>query len=123
MLVNGQWFDRPEEAELKGGSHDMSHDTRELFYSCHRDDVPPASVKNKCVVHFVLSHKQLPNRKQYHAFIVQQVYDNVGRKQMVGETSIGDSVCMHGRGLGHLAELTKQHHRQNGRYLGNLAEP
>ncbi|KAF3448565.1 hypothetical protein FNV43_RR09278 [Rhamnella rubrinervis] len=80
MMVTGQWFYRPEEAELKGGSHYQSHDTRELFYSFHRDDVPAESVMHKCVVHFVPLHKQLPNRKQYPGFIVQKVYDTVERK-------------------------------------------
>lgn len=79
-MVTGQWFYRPEEAELKGGSHYQSHDTRELFYSFHRDDVPAESVMHKCVVHFVPLHKQLPNRKQHPGFIVQKVYDTVERK-------------------------------------------
>lgn len=80
MMVTGQWFYRPEEAELKGGGHWKSLDTRELFYSFHRDDVPAESVMHKCVVHFVPLHKQLPHRKQHPGFIVQRVYDTVERK-------------------------------------------
>ena len=55
-------------------------DTRQLFYSFHRDEVPAESVMHKCVVHFVPIHKQLPNRKQNPGFIVQKVYDTVERK-------------------------------------------
>jgi hypothetical protein len=80
MMVTGQWFYRPEEAEKKGGGSWQSSDTRELFYSFHRDEVPAESVMHKCVVHFVPIHKQLPNRKQHPGFIVQKVYDTVARK-------------------------------------------
>ena len=79
-MVTGQWFYRPEEAEKKGGGSWKSSDTRELFYSFHRDDVPAESVMHKCVVHFVPLHKKLPNRKQFPGFIVQRVYDTVERK-------------------------------------------
>ncbi|XP_050227944.1 uncharacterized protein LOC126677398 isoform X2 [Mercurialis annua] len=80
MRVTGQWFYRPEEAERKGGGSWQSRDTRELFYSFHRDEVPAESVMHKCLVHFVPIHKQLPNRKQHPGFIVQKVYDTVERK-------------------------------------------
>ncbi|KAJ1406015.1 Transcription elongation factor S-II, central domain [Sesbania bispinosa] len=80
MMVTGQWFYRPEEAEKKGGGSWVSCDTRELFYSFHCDEVPAESVMHKCVVHFVPRHKQLPNRKQHPGFIVQRVYDTVERK-------------------------------------------
>ncbi|RVW16306.1 hypothetical protein CK203_067714 [Vitis vinifera] len=80
IMVTGQWFYRPEEAEKKGGGSWKSSDTRELFYSFHRDEVPAESVMHKCVVHFVPLNKQLPNRKQFPGFIVQRVYDTVERK-------------------------------------------
>ncbi|GMI76333.1 BAH domain-containing transcriptional regulator 1, ASI1-Immunoprecipitated Protein 3 [Hibiscus trionum] len=80
IMVTGQWFYRPEEAERKGGGSWPSHDTRELFYSFHRDEVPAESVMHKCVVHFVPIHKQLPSRKRNPGFIVQKVYDTVERK-------------------------------------------
>ncbi|KAK9983538.1 hypothetical protein SO802_033063 [Lithocarpus litseifolius] len=80
IMVTGQWFYRPEEAERKGGGNWQSRDTRELFYSFHRDEVPAESVMHKCVVHFVPIHKQLPSRKQHPGFIVQKVYDTVERK-------------------------------------------
>ncbi|XP_014520677.1 uncharacterized protein LOC106777567 isoform X3 [Vigna radiata var. radiata] len=80
VKVTGQWFYRPEEAEKKGGGNWQSCDTRELFYSFHRDDVPAESVMDKCVVHFVPRHKQLPKRKDHPGFIVQKVYDTVERK-------------------------------------------
>ncbi|XAR70294.1 hypothetical protein NMG60_11027103 [Bertholletia excelsa] len=75
LMVNGQWFYRPEEAERKGGGNWQSRDTRELFYSFHRDEIPAESVMHKCLVHFIPLHKQIPNRKQHPGFIVQKVYD------------------------------------------------
>ncbi|KAE8727727.1 hypothetical protein F3Y22_tig00005406pilonHSYRG00496 [Hibiscus syriacus] len=80
LMVTGQWFYRPEEAERKAGGSWPLHDTRELFYSFHHDEVPAESVMHKCVVHFVPTHKQLPNRKQHPGFIVQKVYDTVKHK-------------------------------------------
>lgn len=80
MIVTGQWFYRPEEAEKKGGGNWKLHDTRELFYSFHRDDVPAEAIMHKCVVHFAPIHKQLPKRKDHPGFIVQKVYDSVGKK-------------------------------------------
>lgn len=75
MMVTGQWFYRPEEAEKKGGGNWQSNDTRELFYSFHRDEIPAESVMHKCVVHFIPLNKQIPHRKQHPGFIVQKVYD------------------------------------------------
>ncbi|KAL2902588.1 Chromatin remodeling protein EBS [Bienertia sinuspersici] len=63
MMVTGQWFYRPEEADRKGGGSWQAQ-----------------SVMHKCVVHFVPLHKQLPNRKQHPGFIVQKVYDTVEKK-------------------------------------------
>lgn len=80
MMVTGQWFYRPEEAERQCGGNWKSHDTRDLFYSFHRDEVPAESVMHKCVVHFVPLHKQLPRRKQHPGFIVQNVYDFAKKK-------------------------------------------
>ncbi|XXG85153.1 hypothetical protein AAC387_Pa11g0293 [Persea americana] len=80
MSVTGQWFYRPEEAEKRGGGSWEARDTRELFYSFHRDEVPAESVMHKCVVHFVPLNKQLPRRQQHPGFIVQKVYDTVERK-------------------------------------------
>lgn len=80
IMVAGQWFYRPEEAEKKGGGSWKSCDTRELFYSFHRDEVPAESVMHKCVVHFVPLNKQFPKRKQHPGFIVQRVYDTLERK-------------------------------------------
>ncbi|XP_027360623.1 uncharacterized protein LOC113868864 [Abrus precatorius] len=80
LMLTGQWFYRPEEAEKKGGGNWQSRDTRELFYSFHRDEIPAESIMHKCVVHFVPIHKQLPDRKQHPGFIVQKVYDTVERK-------------------------------------------
>ncbi|KAF8379521.1 hypothetical protein HHK36_028959 [Tetracentron sinense] len=80
MWVTGQWFYRPEEAEKRRGGSWEARDTRELFYSFHRDEVPAESVKHKCVVHFVPLNKQLPLRTQHPGFIVQRVYDTVEKK-------------------------------------------
>ncbi|KAL2490008.1 bromo-adjacent-like proteiny (BAH) domain-containing protein [Forsythia ovata] len=80
MMVTGQWFYRPEEAEKRGGENWKPRDTRELFYSFHRDEVPAESVMHKCVVHFIPLNKQIPKRKQHPGFIVQKVYDTEQRR-------------------------------------------
>ncbi|KAK1436230.1 hypothetical protein QVD17_02009 [Tagetes erecta] len=80
VLVNGQWFYRPEEAERKGGGSWQSNDTRELFYSFHKDEVPAESVMHKCVVHFIPANKQIPSRKLHPGFIVQKVYDTIMKR-------------------------------------------
>lgn len=79
-MILGQWFYRPEEAEKRGGGNWQSSDTRELFYSFHRDEVPAESVMHRCVVYFVPAHKQLPKRKNNPGFIVRKVYDTVEKK-------------------------------------------
>ncbi|KAM0024243.1 putative BAH domain, transcription elongation factor S-II, central domain-containing protein [Helianthus debilis subsp. tardiflorus] len=80
VMVNGQWFYRPEEAERKGGGNWQSNDTRQLFYSFHKDEVPAESVMHKCVVHFIPAHKQIPSRKLHPGFIVQKVYDTIFKR-------------------------------------------
>ncbi|XP_045786900.1 protein winged eye-like isoform X3 [Trifolium pratense] len=80
IMVSGQWFYRPEEAEKKGGGRWKSRDSRELFYSFHRDEVHADSVMHKCVVHFVPLNKQFLKSKQHPGFIVQKVYDTLERK-------------------------------------------
>ncbi|KAG6409284.1 hypothetical protein SASPL_127321 [Salvia splendens] len=80
MMVTGQWFYRPEEAEKKTGGNWQSQDTRELFYSFHRDEVPAESVMHKCVVHFIPRNKRIPDRKEHPGFIVQKVYDTEQRR-------------------------------------------
>ncbi|XP_031484380.1 uncharacterized protein LOC116253608 [Nymphaea colorata] len=80
MAVLGQWFYRPEEADKKGGGSWQACDTRELFYSFHRDEVPAEAVMHKCVVHFIPLGKQLPVRSVHPGFIVQKVYDTVEKK-------------------------------------------
>ncbi|KAJ4788524.1 hypothetical protein LUZ62_039770 [Rhynchospora pubera] len=80
VMVNGQWFYRPEEAEKKGGGKWEGRDTRELFYSWHRDEVPAESVMHRCVVHFIPPSKQLPPRSLHPGFVVQKIYDTDNRK-------------------------------------------
>ncbi|KAJ3695633.1 hypothetical protein LUZ60_001010 [Juncus effusus] len=80
IMVSGQWFYRPEEAERKGGGKWQAKDTRELFYSWHRDEVPAESVMHRCVVHFLPHTKQLPKRSLHPGFVVQKVYDTENRK-------------------------------------------
>ncbi|KAL8556818.1 hypothetical protein ACS0TY_004331 [Phlomoides rotata] len=80
LKVTGQWFYRPEEADKRGGGNWQSQDTRQLFYSFHRDDVPAESVMHKCVVHFIPLNKQIPRRQQHPGFIVQKVYDTEQRR-------------------------------------------
>lgn len=80
VAVTGQWFYRPEEADKKGGGSWTSFDSRELFYSFHRDEVPAESVMHKCVVHFIPPQKQPPVRTKHPGFIIRQVYDTVEKK-------------------------------------------
>eukprot|EP00250_Pteridium_aquilinum_P016551 c23158_g1_i2 orf=1119-2201(-) len=80
ILVIGQWFYRPEEADKKGGGSWVASDSRELFYSFHRDEVAAESVMHKCVVHFIPSHKQAPLRSKHPGFIVRKVYDPTEKK-------------------------------------------
>lgn len=80
VQVTGQWFYRPEEAEKKGGGTWVSSDSRELFYSFHRDEVPAESVMHKCQVHFIPPNKQLPLRAKHPGFIVRRVYDACEKK-------------------------------------------
>ncbi|CAA0831552.1 bromo-adjacent homology (BAH) domain-containing protein [Striga hermonthica] len=79
LMITGQWFYRPEEAKKKGGGCWDPRDTRELFYSFHRDEVPAESIFHKCVVHFIPLNKRVPHRQQHPGFIVQQVYDTEQR--------------------------------------------
>ncbi|KAG2330336.1 hypothetical protein Bca52824_001516 [Brassica carinata] len=80
MTILGQWFYRQEEAKKKDGGNWEANDTRELFYSFHRDEVPAESVMRRCVVYFVPAHKQLPKRKNNPCFNVRKVYDTVEKK-------------------------------------------
>lgn len=80
MMVLGQWFYRPEEAERKGSGKWEGKDTRELFYSFHRDEVPAESVMHKCQAHFIPLSKQIPDRSVHPGFIIQKVYDTVEKK-------------------------------------------
>ncbi|KAJ0240900.1 Bromo adjacent homology (BAH) domain-containing protein [Hirschfeldia incana] len=80
MMILGQWFYRREEAKKKGGGNWEANDTRELFYSFHRDEFPAESVLHRCVVYFVPAHKQLPKRKKNPGFIVRRVYDTDEKK-------------------------------------------
>ncbi|XP_070027428.1 ASI1-immunoprecipitated protein 3-like isoform X3 [Nicotiana sylvestris] len=75
MMVTGQWFHRPEEAQRRNGGNWQSRDTRELFYSFHRAEVPAESVMHKCVVHFIPLNKQIPGGKEHPGYIFQKVYD------------------------------------------------
>lgn len=75
-----QWFYRPEDVDKKHVGKWQSKDSRNLFYSFHRDEVFAESVEHKCVVSFVPENKQVPNRKEHRGFIVQKVYDIAKKK-------------------------------------------
>ncbi|CAK7335542.1 unnamed protein product [Dovyalis caffra] len=75
VIVTGQRLYRPEEAKKKGGGSWQIRDSRELFYSIHRVEVPAKCVMHKCVVYFVSVNKQLPDSRKHPGFIIQQVYD------------------------------------------------
>jgi hypothetical protein len=55
----------------KDGKFCVARDTWELFYiSFHTDDdVPVELTLQKCVVHFIPQHKQIPAQKQHPRFI------------------------------------------------------
>ncbi|XP_013635750.1 PREDICTED: uncharacterized protein LOC106341559 [Brassica oleracea var. oleracea] len=72
-----KWFYRQEDAKKKDGGNWVVNDTRELFYSFHRNEVPVESVMHRCLVNFVPDHKQLPRGR---GFIVRKVYDTVDKK-------------------------------------------
>ncbi|KAK6158192.1 hypothetical protein DH2020_005506 [Rehmannia glutinosa] len=76
----GSGFIDQKRRKKKGGGNWQSRDTRELFYSFHRDEVPAESVMHKCVVHFIPLNKQIPRRKEHPGFIVQKVYDTEQRR-------------------------------------------
>ncbi|XP_058733609.1 uncharacterized protein LOC131605248 [Vicia villosa] len=80
MLPINWCFYRPGEAEKKGVGNWKSCDTREIYYSFHRDEVPAESVMHKSVVYFAPLNKQFPKRKQHPGFIVQKAYDPLERK-------------------------------------------
>ncbi|KAJ4876215.1 bromo-adjacent homology (BAH) domain-containing protein [Raphanus sativus] len=80
MMILGQWFYRQEEAKKKDGGNWETYDTRELFYSFHRDEFPAESVMHRCVVYFIPAHKQLPKRKKNPGFFVRKVYDTDNKK-------------------------------------------
>nr|VDD14669.1 unnamed protein product [Brassica oleracea] len=77
MMILGQWFYRQEDAKKKDGGNWVVNDTRELFYSFHRNEVPVESVMHRCLVYFVPDHKQL---RRGRGFIVRKVYDTVDKK-------------------------------------------
>ncbi|CAE6186930.1 unnamed protein product [Arabidopsis arenosa] len=81
LYLEVQWFYRLEEAEKKDGRNWEQRDSRDLFYSFHRDEVFAESVRNKCTVHFVPDRKKIPNPGPPQPdFIVQNVYDFVDKK-------------------------------------------
>lgn len=61
--------------------HWKSKDSRELFYSLHRDEVAAESVMNSCCVYFVSDNEQIPNPGEYPDFIVRNFYD-CGKKKL-----------------------------------------
>ncbi|KMZ58626.1 hypothetical protein ZOSMA_75G00590 [Zostera marina] len=80
VMVNVQWFYRPEKTERKGGGCWKSQNTHEVFYTTHCDNVKAESVLHKCVVHFVPLNKELPVRSKHPGLIVRRVYDAVEKK-------------------------------------------
>ncbi|KAI3713407.1 hypothetical protein L1987_71984 [Smallanthus sonchifolius] len=75
IMLNVQWFYRPEDAAPRNGKKMEPIGARELFYSFHKDEVPAETIMHKCTVHFVTSQNHIPARKDYPGFIVQRVYD------------------------------------------------
>ncbi|KAL2902511.1 Chromatin remodeling protein EBS [Bienertia sinuspersici] len=80
LMVRAQRFYRPGEIQKKGGGTWESGDVRELFYSCHLDEISAISVMHHCVIHLVPLYKPLPDRKHQPGFIVRKFYDHVQQK-------------------------------------------
>ncbi|KAK9049930.1 hypothetical protein SSX86_031102 [Deinandra increscens subsp. villosa] len=75
IVLNTQWFYRPEDAAPRNGKNMEPIGARELFYSFHMDEVPAETIIHKCIVHFVSAQNHIPARKEYPGFIVRKVYD------------------------------------------------
>ncbi|VVB11968.1 unnamed protein product [Arabis nemorensis] len=80
VMLEVQWFYRPEDVEKKIIGNKEFKDSRYLFYSFHRDAVFAESVKHMCIVNFVPETKQIPKRREHPGFIVQNVYDIMKKK-------------------------------------------
>ncbi|KAJ6942409.1 hypothetical protein NC652_008282 [Populus alba x Populus x berolinensis] len=80
VMVTGQLFYHPEDAKKKGGGNWQTSDTRELFYSTHRVEVPAKCVMHKCVVHFIPANMPLPDCRKHPGFIIRQIYDAAEQK-------------------------------------------
>ncbi|CAA7014475.1 unnamed protein product [Microthlaspi erraticum] len=70
MMLEVQWFYRPEDVDTKYVRHWKSKDARELLYSLHRDQVIAESVMKICSVYFVPENEQIPNRGEDHEFLL-----------------------------------------------------
>ena len=84
IMVSAQWFYRPSEIFI--GKNMKSFDTRELFYSFHKDEVHAETIMHKCKIHFIIEKSHIPRRKEYPGFIVQKVY-NPNTKRLIKLTN------------------------------------
>ncbi|PWA89336.1 bromo adjacent homology (BAH) domain protein [Artemisia annua] len=84
IMVSAQWFYRPSEIFI--GKKMESFDTRELFYSFHKDEVHAETIMHKCKIHFITEKSHIPRRKKYPGFIVQKVY-NPNTKRLIKITN------------------------------------
>ncbi|XP_010412499.1 PREDICTED: uncharacterized protein LOC104698806 [Camelina sativa] len=75
-----QWFYRREDIKIKQVGKWESENSREIFFSFHRDEVFAESVKHKCLVYFVPDDKQISNYSEHPDFIVRKVYDGINSK-------------------------------------------
>ncbi|XP_071695866.1 protein REPRESSOR OF VERNALIZATION 1-like [Rutidosis leptorrhynchoides] len=79
LWLNVQWFYRPEDIENKVKNVETIG-ARELFYSFHKKDVPAEWIAHKCIVHFITTDIDIPNRKKHPGFIVRKMYDPNSRR-------------------------------------------
>ncbi|CAA7021920.1 unnamed protein product [Microthlaspi erraticum] len=75
-----QWFYRPGDVEEEYLGKWESNDSRDLFYSFHRDEVFAESVKHSCIVHFVPENNKFLDRRDHPNFIVQNLYGFAKKK-------------------------------------------
>ncbi|PWA51825.1 bromo adjacent homology (BAH) domain protein [Artemisia annua] len=84
IMVSAQWFYRPSDIFI--GKYMKSFDTRDLFYSFHKDEVHAETIMHKCIIHFITEKSHIPRRKKYPGFIVQKVY-NPDTKRLIELTN------------------------------------
>ncbi|KAK4400805.1 hypothetical protein Sango_1186600 [Sesamum angolense] len=88
LMVTGQWFYRPEEAEKRDGGNWPLCDTRELFYSFHRDEVPAESV-----FHNSFEEKETFKEKEHDTLDDSREDEGLSRSQSLKPETTGNTAA------------------------------